>query len=164
MLPVKRVVSANALRTEINKHMPFAVIALGLSAVSGCIVLERIAINRFYFTQGKKVDLPLRKAGPAAYLSTLPLPSIKRRLERLGIPVEYSFWSDTFVSNEVFYALMDIAKKKGIKYAGYIHLPQTHKQVIDNRSAHYMFKQRMPSLSYDEEEEAVRAAISACLA
>ena len=161
VLPVNHKDSVSKLIKLIEHEKPDIVIATGLASSKGSITLERIAINRYYFVEsdGTVHDEAISPKGPAAYFSTLPLERIKKKLEKASIPVEYSFWPDTFVSNEIFYALMDYAKNNGIKNAGFVHLPLTHKQLVENKRLHYMVKSNMPSLEEKIEKKAIETAI-----
>ena len=161
VLPVSHGEASTELTRLMKRERPEVVIATGLAATKGSIILERVAINRFYFVgnTGAVQDEPLSPLGPAAYFSTLPFSKIRSNLEKAGIPAEYSFWPDTFVSNEVFYTLMDYAKNNRIKTAGFVHLPLTHAQLIGNKGIHYMAKSSMPSLDEKMERKGIEILI-----
>lgn len=163
VLEVKHKDSGKEVARIIASEKPDAIVSTGLAATKGSIILERIALNRFYFRdreKGTEVDEPLGD-GPLAYASTLPLSAMKTRLEKNGIPAEYSFWPDTAVSNEVFYNVMKTANKMGIPTAGFIHVPLTHYMVINNlNNIHPMTRSTIPSMDY----KTVRKAIEIILA
>ena len=159
VLPVKHRESAEELGRLIREEKPDVVIATGLANQRGCVALERVALNAYYFAgPQEEADEPLYKDEREAYFSTLPLKKIKAALTGIGIPAEYSFWPDTFVSNEVFYEVMRLAFKLKIKRAGYIHLPIDSKQLIGAK-IHYMTRLAAPSMSGEMLEKAVRTAI-----
>ena len=164
MLPVEHIIASTLAENYIAETNPLVILGVGLSATRGSISIERVALNRFYFaSEEKTIDKPISKNSESAYFSTLPVNSIKSRIEKAGIPSEYSFWPDTFVSNELFYTIMKTAHKMKIKYAGFIHLPLIHKQVIEKKGVHYGIKANIPSLSEIEELKAVRIALEACI-
>ena len=162
--PVKHMEAREHLNQYIKKFKPSAIIGTALAAKRGCILLEKVALNYFYYTnEQKKADELLHKDGPAAYFSKLPLTEIKKALQGSGIPAELSFWPDTFVSNEVFYEIMRSAEKLKIKHAGFVHLPLTHRQVIDMDKMHYLTRAEIPSMDESTIENAVRIVIKTTL-
>ncbi len=164
VLPVEHITASTLAEKYIAETHPSLILGVGLSATRGSVSIERVALNRFYFaSEDKIIDKPLSKNGEAAYFSTLPVDSIKSRIEEAGIPSEYSFWPDTFVSNELFYTIMKTAHEMKIKYAGFMHLPLTHKQVIEKKGVHYGIKANIPSLAEKEELRAVRVALEVCI-
>ncbi len=163
VLKVGHIEVGKELEEHIREHKPSIVIALGLNAASGCISLERVAINRYYYKDADgEIDEPLRGNGPAAYFSTLPLAAIKKVLQGHGIPAEFSFSSDTYVSNETFYELMRLAYKHKIKRAGFVHVPLIPKQVVGIDKPHYTVRQRIPSMDEGMIEKAVGWTIQTC--
>ena len=58
------------------------------------------------------IDQPVRKTGPAAYFSTLPIKAMRHAIEQAGLAAEVSQTAGTFVCNHVFYALMHALKKQ----------------------------------------------------
>ncbi len=160
VLDVEHKKSAEAARKRILAEKPDAVIGFGIAGTRGCVSLERVALNWYYYRSPKgEVDEALYSKGPGAYFSTLPLKEIKKDLEKRGIPADYSFWADTFVSNELFYEIMRTAEKSRIKQAGFIHLPATPDTVIDLKDVHYANKLNMPSLPHNLLGKAARTII-----
>ena len=132
VLPVVHKEVRSVLEGYVKKYKPVAVLALGLRTKAGCIIIERVALNRYYFRNDKEeLDEPLHEGGQPAYFSTLPAREIRDSLQDSGIPAEFSFWPDTYVSNEVFYETMKLAAKFKIRHAGFIHLPLSYRQAID---------------------------------
>ncbi len=162
VIQVKHKDSGRKIVSLIKRHKPDAIVGTGLYATKSMIMLERIALNRFYFRdkEGKEYDEPITSDGPLAYSSTLPLTSIKKRLERNGIPAEFSFSADTYVSNEVFYNLMKTANKSGIRIAGFIHLPLTHRMVTQMQSVHPITRSNLPSMDYRTIEKAIEIVLA----
>ena len=160
VLPVKHRESALLLQKYVKKEKPDVLISLGMSNQRGSIALERVALNRYYFTSDEKeIDIPLYDNGKEAYFSTLPLQEIKTALIKEDIPAEYSFWPDTFVSNEIFYEAMKLANEIGIHKAGFIHVPVEHKQVAHARKLHYATRLAAPSMSAETLEKSTSIII-----
>lgn len=163
VLPVEHINSSKITERYIREIKPSIILGLGLASTRGSISIERVALNRFYFvSEDNVIDEPLSKDGESAYFSTIPGEPIKSKIEAFGIPAEYSFWPDTFVSNEVFYTIMKISHQLKIKCAGFVHLPLTHEQVIKKKNIHYNIKSNLPSLTEKEEFEAVRIILEVC--
>ena len=78
VLPVKHIDAFNLVSSTVKEEKPDVIIGLGLAASKGCIILERIAINRYYFrTKEEQFDEPLSQKGNEAYFTTLPVQNIK---------------------------------------------------------------------------------------
>ncbi len=163
ILPVKHKEVQTLLDSYIEEYKPISVISLGLKGTIGCIALERIAINRYYYRdQNSETDEPLHEGEPAALFSTLPLNKIKDALQEQGIPAEFSFYPDTYVSNEVFYEVMRASGRLGIKRAGFIHIPLTHQQVV-GMNQHYAIRERIPSMDEKTIYKAIKVLIDVTL-
>jgi pyroglutamyl-peptidase len=164
ILPVKHLETSSLAEKYIKNELPAIVLGVGLSIMRGTITIERVAINRYYFVANRSIeDEPLNKEGASAYFSTLPVGAIKVNIEKQGIPTEYSFWSDTHVSNELFYTIMRVSEKLKIKCAGFIHVPFTYKQLIAKKNLHYMIRSGAPSMREQEELKAIKIAIETCI-
>lgn len=154
-LPSKHKTAANKLREIVSKEKPDMILGTGLG-VKGFVSLERVAINNFYIMEGEnEQDEPILKGSKMAYHSKLPLRKIRNALHKDGIPAEYSFFAGTYLCNEAFYETMKLSEEMGIKKAGFIHLPLSHKQAIK------MKKQELPSMDEKTIEKAVRTIIAA---
>ncbi len=161
VLPVQHQVSASAAHEYIMTEKPDIVIATGIAASKGCVALENIAINRYLFkSKEEDIDEELYKDGKDVYMSTLPLEAIKGHLQAKGIPAEYSFTADTYISNEVFYEVMRSAEEMDIKKAGLIHIPLSHVQVVDMMHVHHVTRLGIPSMDMNTLENAIRIAIT----
>lgn len=121
-------VSDLQLRELLRRHRPGLVIATGLAGGRAGVTVERVAINlqdaRLPDNRGDQpVDRPIRRGGPAARWSTLPIKAIVARLNRAGIPAAVSQTAGTFVCNHVFYLLMHLlCRRRGVR-GGFIHVP-----------------------------------------
>ncbi len=162
VLPVEHKLAASQVHEFMMTEKPDIVIGTGIFASRGCISLENIAINRYFFRDRDNEDETyeaLYEDGKEAYFSTLPLSGIKDALQGKGIPAEHSFTADTYVSNEVFYEIMRSAEKMGIKKAGFVHLPISEANVIDMDSLHYVQRLGIPSMRRSTMEKAMRLII-----
>ncbi len=159
VLTVEHRESASEMHEYIVTEEPDIIIGTAIASQNGSISLENIALNRFLFTKDDEViDETLFDGGKDVYLSTLPLSGIKSSLNASGIPAEYSFYGDTYISNEVFYETMRCAEKQKIKKAGFVHLPISHKQLIALK-IHYAMKLVAPSMDDSTLENAVKIII-----
>ena len=118
-----------ALRAEVLRHRPDAVIAVGQAGGRAEMSVERVAINvidaRIPDNAGEQpVDAPVAEDGPAAYFATLPIKAMAGRMRAAGVPVHVSQTAGTFVCNHIFYDLCDLAATEfpGLR-GGFIHVP-----------------------------------------
>ncbi len=137
---------------------PRLVICLGQAAGRGEVTPERVAINvddaRIPDNAGAQpVDLPVRKGGPAAYWTGLPIKAIVASLQRRGIPASVSQTAGTFVCNHVFYGLMQALRRRAGVRGGFIHLPVLPEQAMGTQ----------PSLPLETLVEAVSLAVATSL-
>jgi pyroglutamyl-peptidase len=103
--------------------------------------------------RGRKYrDRPIRRGGPAAYLSTLPVRPILAALRRAGVPAELSDTAGTYLCNFAMYTLLDgfaLAGNPGP--AGFIHVPQVPEASVD--------KPGQPSMEYPTIRRGILAAL-----
>jgi pyroglutamyl-peptidase len=117
--------------SEIGREFrPDIAIHFGLAAECSGFRLERVARNSF---AGARADnagaLPEPSAiceGPATLASTLPLATIRERLEAAGLPVEWSDDAGAYLCNMVF-TLSRAHACEGFAPAmsGFVHVPPT---------------------------------------
>jgi pyroglutamyl-peptidase len=130
--------SATLLTTLLRQHRPALVLCLGQAGGRSAISLERIAINvddaRITDNAGyQPIDSPVRKRGPAAYWSTLPIKAMALALQQAGTAAQVSQTAGTFVCNHVFYVLMHTLRSKayaGVR-GGFVHIPFAPEQCVD---------------------------------
>jgi pyroglutamyl-peptidase len=120
--------SREVLRREIRRVRPELVISAGQAGGQAGFAVERVAVNiqdaAIPDNAGKQpADRPVVRGGPAAYQSTLPVKAIVAALRESGLPAEVSDSADTFVCNEVFYALMRMLARTPEVRGGFIHVP-----------------------------------------
>ncbi|MFP5316411.1 MAG: pyroglutamyl-peptidase I [Actinomycetes bacterium] len=126
--------SIEVLADAVRAHQPTLVLCAGQAGGRSAISLERVAINiddaRIPDNAGNQpIDEPVRRGGPAAYFSTLPLKRNLSALVEAGLPAAVSQTAGTYVCNHVFYGLMDLLARdvKGVR-GGFIHVPFSTEQ------------------------------------
>jgi pyroglutamyl-peptidase len=135
VLPTSYARSAIALRGAIHEVRPDIVLCVGLAGGRAELCLERVAINvqdaRIKDNDGKQpIDRPVVRDGPVAHLATLPIKACVAEMRKAGLPAAVSNTAGTFVCNNVFYALMDLAARHPIPMrAGFLHIPYVPEQV-----------------------------------
>ena len=165
-IPVAVTQAGPSLERLLESVEPSVALATGVAPGRSTLSVERVALNVLDFSspdnRGRRYrDRPIRKDGPAAYLSTLPVRPILRALRQAGIPATLSNSAGTYLCNFAMYTLLDGFARRGWGGpAGFVHLPQTPEESV-RRSG-------QPSMSLDVLErgillalaEAVRAARS----
>ncbi len=134
------------LRRLLARIHPDAALAMGVAPGRPTISVERVAVNVLDFrvpdNHGRRYrDRPIRRGGPAAYLSTLPVRPILAALRRAKVPAELSDTAGTYLCNFAMYTLLDgfaLAGNPGP--AGFIHVPQVPEASLD--------KPGQPSMDY----------------
>ena len=132
----------------IQYEQPDIVVAIGQAGGRYGITPERVAINLddalIKDNLGQQpIDQPIRKDGPAAYFSTLPIKAIVHQLRAAGIPASVSNSAGTFVCNHLMYGILDILTKSYPEArGGFIHVPYIPEQVVQ--------KSNQPSMALDD--------------
>lgn len=126
-LPVEFGASLTALRRALRAVRPRVAVAFGLAGGRATVSIERVAINlidaRIPDNAGvQPIDVPVLRRGPAAYFSTLPIKATLAALQRAEIPADISQTAGTYVCNQLFYVLMQVARRQQMQ-AGFVHLP-----------------------------------------
>lgn len=129
ILPVHHTDAARAAARLLGEHEPVAVLHVGLAAGRARLAFERVAVNVMdyecpdnagYQAHGE----PCVAGGPAAYLSTLPLPAILDALGREGVPAYLSNTAGTYLCNQTLYSTLHaIASERRRARAGFMHVP-----------------------------------------
>ena len=134
VLPTSYARSSIALRGAIHEVRPDIVLCVGQAGGRAELCLERIAINvqdaRIKDNDGKQpVDRQVVRDGPAAHFATLPIKACVAEMRKAGLPAAVSNTAGTFVCNNVFYALMDMAARHPTPMrAGFLHIPYVAEQ------------------------------------
>jgi pyroglutamyl-peptidase len=166
-----------AIRQAISETTPSAVICLGLWPGAPMIRLERVAVNVADFeiadNVGEIAKEPLNVGGEAAFLSTLPLEAIQKRLLAAGIPCQLSGTAGTFLCNALMYHALKTCTVQSPPPpcgCGFIHVPYLPEQVAQlieatKEGAKLELHQRgdVASMSLDVMVQAVELAIATTL-
>lgn len=158
-LPCVFATAPRVLRAALGRVAPGLVVGLGLAAGRTGITPERVAINlvdaRIPDNRGDQpVDRPVRRGGPAAYWSTLPVKAVVAALHGARIPAAVSHSAGTFVCNQVFYHLMHALAPSPRVRGGFIHVPALPGDIAAAPG----------SLPLPTQVAGIRLAIGACLA
>jgi pyroglutamyl-peptidase len=122
VLPVDFDRASAALNKLIREQRPDAVVMLGLAANRRKISLEAVALNVEHHDEPgekKRWLRMIRKSGPLAIRSRLPLGKIYDALEKAGVAVSISHHAGTFVCNRVFYEGLTATDVP----CGFVHVP-----------------------------------------
>ncbi len=126
-LPVVFGQCGQVLRDAVVQVQPDGILALGMAAGRDKITPEVFAVNARFSSladnagQSYPTLTPIAPDGPAAYRTTLPVEAMVDALREAGIPSGLSFSAGTYVCNDLFYALMELAAVP----AGFVHVPQS---------------------------------------
>lgn len=129
VLPVHHADTASRLGALLAETNPEAILHLGLAAGRARVALERIAINAMDYEVPDNAGYrasgePCIPGGPAAYLSTLPLPTIVKALVDEGIPAYTSNTAGTYLCNQTLYwTLHAVRNMPRPPRVGFIHFP-----------------------------------------
>ena len=129
VLPVHHADTASRLGTLLAETNPEAILHLGLAAGRARVALERVAINAMDYEVPDNAGYrasgePCIPGGPAAYWSTLPLPTIVKALVDEGIPAYTSNTAGTYLCNQTLYwTLHAVRNMPRPPRVGFIHFP-----------------------------------------
>ena len=128
-LPVHHADTASRLGALLAETNPEAILHLGLAAGRARVALERVAINAMDYEVPDNAGYrasgePCIQGGPAAYFSTLPLPTIVKALVDEGIPAYTSNTAGTYLCNQTLYwTLHAVRNMPRPPRVGFIHFP-----------------------------------------
>jgi len=129
VLPVHHVEAGTAAGNLLREHDPLAVLHVGLAGGRARIALERVAVNVMDYDVADNAGYQARgepcvPGGPAAYLSTLPLPAILEALTRESIPTYLSDTAGTYLCNQTLYATLHaVSAASSRALVGFMHVP-----------------------------------------
>jgi pyroglutamyl-peptidase len=138
MIPTSFGRSVAALESLRKQFQPEIVIAVGQAGGRPDLALECVAINindaRIPDNDGAQPKYStIVEEGPAAYWTSLPVPSMLAALHQAGIPANSSYSAGTFVCNHVYYSLMHhIAMEQSNVIGGFIHVPYIPEQAANH--------------------------------
>ena len=128
-LPVVYGEAAALLREEIARLHPQIVISCGVANGRQAVTPELVAINyrhaRIPDNAGNQFSAqPVDPAGPAAYMTSLPVHAMIDAVKAADIPCALSMSAGAYVCNDVYYAALASEKEFGHKGL-FIHVPAT---------------------------------------
>ena len=134
LLPVDTSSIAAKIDALWARHTPDVVLHLGESGKADRLTLERVALNLLDFdfpdNTGKHVvDQPVDPDGPEARFATLPVRSLKDKLEAHGIASVMSLTAGAYLCNQTLYLSLAHAQRRGGGQVGFVHVPSLPEQV-----------------------------------
>jgi pyroglutamyl-peptidase len=156
-----RVASA-AVPELLERHRPDTWIGVGLAAGRAALAVEAVAVNLAdWSTETADVDgvsavrRPIAAAGPAAYVTTLPVAEILAAWRVAEIPGYLSLSAGSYLCNYSFYLASHTAAERGLGCrVGFIHVPLTPELVTDPG--------REPSMALADQLTGLEAVLDAC--
>lgn len=126
-LPVVYGEAANLLLHEIVRICPEIVICCGVANGRQAVTPELVAINyrhaRIADNTGQQYSgQPIDPAGPAAYMTRLPVHDMIEEIKAADIPAYLSLSAEAYVCNDVYYALLASEAEYGHRGL-FIHVP-----------------------------------------
>ena len=166
-LPVKMGADAEPVTAAIAAHQPALVLSLGLASGATCLEVERFAVN-LKVTDADDPEKPLAlnlpqsqiiTDGMTALFSTLDTERVAAAIRgKAGVPARAHGFAGSYACNYVLYQTLHYAVQQGLSYkAGFIHLPLSSEQAIDENKLH------LPSLPLSLMTAGVRAALEEAL-
>ncbi len=165
-LPVHMGEDAAQLMAAIAEHKPTLVLSLGLAAGTPCLDVERFAVN-LRFTGEVNPDEPVPadlpqsavvEGGAGALLATIDTERVARAIRDAGVPARAHGYAGAYACNHILYQVLHAALAQELPYkAGFIHLPLSSAQVIEENKLH------LASLPLELMTAGVRAAIEEAL-
>ena len=166
-LPVQMGEDAAQLLAAVAEHKPTLVLSLGLAAGTPCLDVERFAVNLRFSGEVNPdepvpADLPqsaVFEGGAGGLLATIDTERVARAIrENAGVPARAHGYAGAYACNHILYQTLHYAMQWNLSYrAGFIHLPLSSAQVIEENKLH------LPSLPLDLMTAGVRAAIEEAL-
>ena len=140
-VPVSYGTAFSAVKAQVDRYRPCAVIMVGQAAGRDKLSLERIAINvddceHPDNDNDLRVSSPIDPNGSDGLFATLPLRELLEALDRAQIPSEISNTAGTYVCNHLMYEMLAYAKRLDAGcLAGFIHVPLIPSQTVEGELA-----------------------------
>lgn len=151
--------AAIVLEQKVREVDPDVILCIGQAGGRYGITPERVAINvddaRIPDNEEKQpIDEKIRKDGPAAYFSKLPIKAMVEKMREANVPSSVSNSAGTFVCNHIMYQILYmIDKTYPQKTGGFVHCPFIPEQVLD--------KPNQPSMNLEDISRGLIAGIEA---
>ena len=110
---------------------------MGVAPGRPILTTERLGVNVLDLTspdnEGNQPDgQPVVQGGPAAYMTTIPVKAIVKRMREAGIPCTVSYSAGTHTCNQILYWMLHyVQTRKLATRVGYIHLPDIPAQIAE---------------------------------
>jgi pyroglutamyl-peptidase len=161
VLPAVFASAGPRLHALIDEHDPAAILLLGQGG-GGALRVERVALNlddipgRHDNAGETREEQPIDHDGPAAYVATVPVRELVRRLNEEGVPAVESLSAGTFLCNHVFYvARRSCEQTHRSAQVGFIHLP-----LLPEQAAAEAGRERPASMALETQVRGVRLALA----
>lgn len=157
-LPVAYGRAADLLLQAFELHTPDAVLMVGQGGGSGCVKIERLAVNLNDSINPDadgvtRTDALIHKDGPVAYFSTLPVREMMQAVQGSGIPAQLSTSAGTYVCNDLFYRVCHYVALRSLQTrVGFVHVPFLPVQVASRPA--------QPSMGLSDTVSALEAIVS----
>lgn len=166
VLPVEFDRVADELESLVDEHDPAAVVATGLAAGRTALSVERVGINLDdAVTVPDNADdspeaEPIVAGGDDAHFATIPVVETVEAMLDAGIPAYVSNTAGTHCCNHALYSLVDLFESRGEDVpAGFVHLPLTPDQAIEEADAPARGGGLKASLALDSQIEGIRTVL-----
>jgi|AntDeeMetageno50_2_1112565.scaffolds.fasta_scaffold00146_6 pyroglutamyl-peptidase len=142
VLPVEFDRVGDELAGLVAEHDPDTVVATGLAGGRSAISVERVGINVDDAVtvpdnaENAPHATPIVADGADAHLSTIPVVESVTAMLAAGIPARVSNSAGTHCCNHALYSLLEQFEQEGRETpAGFVHLPYTPQQAVDEVEA-----------------------------
>lgn len=135
-VPVVYDAAVETVCARIDALRPIAVVMLGQARGRTAVTVERVAVNvddaGAPDNAGEiRRDAVIRREGPAAYFSTLPVRAMVAAMHAVGVPAAISDTAGSYVCNHLMYGVLDHCARMGLATrAGFVHVPLSCEQVV----------------------------------
>lgn len=170
VLPVEFDAVDDRLRSLVAEHEPAVILATGLAGGRTCASVERVGVNVDDAVttpdnaDADPADERIDGDGPAAQFASIPVVETVEALLDAGIPARVSNSAGTHLCNHVLYATRTWLEATGRDVPmGFVHLPYTPGQAIDEAEAPARGGGVPASMPVDRQVEAVRVAFETAL-
>lgn len=170
VLPVEFEAVDERLRSLVVEHDPAVVLSTGLAGGRTCVSVERLGVNVDDAVttpdnaEADPRDERIAADGPAAHFASVPVVETVEALCAAGIPGRVSNSAGTHLCNHVLYATRGWVEATGRDVpVGFVHLPYTPDQAIDEADAPARGSGVPASLPLDTQVQAVRVAFETAL-
>lgn len=117
----------------VAKHNPDYIICVGQAGGRNAVGIERVAVNCANGKDNEDVlreEQIIRKDGPEAYFSTLPISKMNKLVKESKVPCYISNSAGLYLCNYIFYIARHYVEQNNLNIpVGFIHIPYIPEQV-----------------------------------